>query len=586
MKYAFSNQGVRLCSWKGVTMKCLSSLLWAAFVLTLIFAGCESGDSDDSSGSVDETPSDGDSILPTPTGTYCVGVTPPIHLVDESRLETITEEDTNDQREVMVQIWYPVDAGAEGAASVYMDDETAETILEQLQSDFVILGVLLESLTGFQKKIQTHGLLDAPISAKFDRWPVLLFSPGWRAVFQEYASLLEDAASHGYMIVAINHPHFSSVTIFPDGRKVINTTPRGDETSAFIDRHFEVLSADMSFVRDRLESLEDNDILGRFAGRIDLNQVGVFGHSLGGAAAVEASRDDDRFYAAIGIDGKLHGEVLDDERVLRPLHFVLSESSFALSKTISSTWNKAEKGYFAELSGMQHVNFTDLPLLLSYLAPTALDGLSQNLLDMIGIGTIDPEHALELANTCNMAFFDTYLRQAPLEDFLSLTEGLPGVTFLPSHLPSDGTEVLSGSGAIGEACSTNADCKSYFCLTTDVIHTIFLDPTLEVPGGLCSGLNQDVCSSDIGGAAMNLGFLGEGFAVFDLCLSPCESVDDCRTQEGYDCFDPSGMVEDGLLSVDEANNYFHGHSFCIPPSFSDVIKNAIEVYVFSLTWTL
>ena len=51
-----------------------------------------------------------DSFLPILTGEYGVGVKK-MHLIDEDRYEEFTEDDPNDYREVMVQLWYPVIIG-------------------------------------------------------------------------------------------------------------------------------------------------------------------------------------------------------------------------------------------------------------------------------------------------------------------------------------------------------------------------------------------------------------------------------------------------------------------------------------------
>ena len=62
------------------------------------------------------------SFLPKLTGSYGVGVTT-MHLVDASRSENFTTDPT-DVREMMVQLWYPIETSNAGTRTEYMDYPT------------------------------------------------------------------------------------------------------------------------------------------------------------------------------------------------------------------------------------------------------------------------------------------------------------------------------------------------------------------------------------------------------------------------------------------------------------------------------
>ena len=55
-----------------------------------------------------------------------------------------------------------------------------------------------------------------------------------------------------------------------------------------------------------------------------MQRVGVFGHSLGGAAALQFCHDDSRCKAGIDVDGAPLGNVIS-EGVTQPFMFILSD---------------------------------------------------------------------------------------------------------------------------------------------------------------------------------------------------------------------------------------------------------------------
>ena len=65
--------------------------------------------------------------MPEPNGSYGIG-TIARHLTDESRAETHSE-DPNDKRELMINVWYPVDKNkTEGASTEHYPSEIGEAI--------------------------------------------------------------------------------------------------------------------------------------------------------------------------------------------------------------------------------------------------------------------------------------------------------------------------------------------------------------------------------------------------------------------------------------------------------------------------
>ena len=152
---------------------------------------------------------------------------------------------------------------------------------------------------------------------------------GLAALTTDYTTLVEDLASHGYVVVGFDAPYRSFVVVFPDGR-VIARAPQnsadlvsGSLQEQLADQLAQAWSADMGFALDQLERLNASDPSGRFLGRLDMQWVGVFGHSLGGATALQFCHDDSRCKAGIDVDGAPLGCIVADG-VTQPFLFLLS----------------------------------------------------------------------------------------------------------------------------------------------------------------------------------------------------------------------------------------------------------------------
>jgi predicted dienelactone hydrolase len=54
--------------------------------------------------------------------------------------------------------------------------------------------------------VKLSATADAIPLARRGGWPVVLFPPGFGVERELYAGLAEDLASHGYVVLAIDHP--------------------------------------------------------------------------------------------------------------------------------------------------------------------------------------------------------------------------------------------------------------------------------------------------------------------------------------------------------------------------------------------
>lgn len=345
-------------------------------------------------------------FLPVPTvivpsGDYTVG-TQIFRWVDSTRAEQITK-DTSDLRNVIVQAWYPAEGKTGGTHAPYLDG------LHRLPPN---VSVLPSFLMDHYDQIDTYGILNATVAKAGKGWPVILFLPGYGAARAFYTSFAAGLASHGYVVLCLDHPYESAITQLVDGQlatTIENFQPGAPNRLGFMKNRLDIRVADVQFVLNRLG--HRNSSTDSFFASLDLNRIGIAGHSLGGATGAAAMAYDSRIKAAVNIDGTLYGG-LPESIVPRP--FLLVESNkndtarFARYEAGNQLLFKTfGGGYRYELSNADHYSFTDVPLLLS--PPARL--LAAH---FFGLGQVSRRTHLSTISLLD-AFFDHSLNGNPLQ---------------------------------------------------------------------------------------------------------------------------------------------------------------------------
>ena len=186
--------------------------------------------------------------------------------------------------------------------------------------------------------IDTHSFINAPLASEQSSYPVVLFSHGLLGLPSDTSlTILENLASHGYIVVAIDHSYLNALTLFADGRVTSSLTLSEQfnkmsqkEQKEFQTKAIDVYKADMKFVIDELAKLNE-DPQSIFYHRINLQQIAAMGHSAGGTASIEFCRIDNRCKAAIDLDG-WYDQVIGQEPINKPLLLVFAEKSIEVSE--------------------------------------------------------------------------------------------------------------------------------------------------------------------------------------------------------------------------------------------------------------
>ena len=344
--------------------------------------------------------------LPQPTGPYATG-TRVEHLVDPVRMETHVAGSSR-PREIMVQIWYPATPDHQPLASYRRRRETT-------------------LLSSYMAVLKTHSYTDAAVATSGAPFPVLLFNPAWAGHRTQNTYQVEDLASHGFIVVGVDHTYNSGPVAFPDGR-VIGPTDTHDiagfqnttvaQQYAFGAREVDIEAGDDVLALNTL-SAANLDPRSPWFHRVDANDAGAFGHSFGGAVAAEVCYQDPRVKAALNEDGWMFGEVAT--RGLDKPYMVMNDDSPAItpaqlnSKDVQTRRESkltdidianlnhtmgAFGGYELTILGTRHFNFTDRPLY------SPLRRLTDS-------GPISPRRAHEIVEAYTLQFFAHRLQGKP-----------------------------------------------------------------------------------------------------------------------------------------------------------------------------
>jgi dienelactone hydrolase len=227
--------------------------------------------------------------------------------------------------------------------------------------------------------VTTHATLGTPISTVKKTWPVLLFSPGLSLPREMYTALCADLASRGYVVVALSEPYESAVSVLAGGQVVGQTTHpdvMGPPPHPALERLIDIRTADSSFALDQLSRLAQLEPNSPLAGHLDLEHVGIAGHSIGGATAVQVMAADRRFKVGVNLDGKLFGQE-PEARLGRP--FLWIQSGAAPTAEYAQGRDRfldglRDGGSLVTVRGSVHMSFTDGPSYLTALGRSLAGG--------------------------------------------------------------------------------------------------------------------------------------------------------------------------------------------------------------------
>jgi predicted dienelactone hydrolase len=346
-----------------------------------------------------------ETMLPAPTGSFAVGRAT-FDWRDPTRVDPMAPE-AGTKRELAAWIWYPAERNS-----------TAQTVdyLPAAWRKAMDGGWFITLMNRDPSRVRAHSFQDAALSGEQKQYPVVLMRPGLAALTTNYTSLVEDLASHGYVVVGFDAPYRSIVTVFPDGRVLKRAAQNnadlvgGEEQKELANALMQDWVADTGFALDKVEELNASDPAGRFTGRLDMQRVGMFGHSLGGATTLQFCHVDARCKAGIDLDGLPLGSVVADG-VGKPFMFLMSDHSGEagvekrqVMGDIQSIYERlpADGREMITIRGANHFGFSD----------DTKNHVAMGVMQTLG-RMMDGQRQIAITEHYIDVFFDVYLRGAP-----------------------------------------------------------------------------------------------------------------------------------------------------------------------------
>ncbi len=347
--------------------------------------------------------------IPNPSGPLAIG-TVIYEFTDTSRKELYSGKD--EARRFMIQAWYPAEIKAEDERAPWMSN--AEIYAPAVATYIDLPSFFLDHLA----LVNIPAFKNAQVAKTNGGYPVIIFSHGWNGFNAQNSGQALELASHGYVVIAVQHTYGAVTTVFPDGTIAPNNPKALPEDAE--DPNYEVVArilvdqwaGDISFALDQFIILnKDADSI--FFQSLDMERVGVYGHSTGGGAAIQFCGTDSRCDALLGMDPFMRpvsAEVIANG-VTQPAFFMFSQGWADL---VDSKNNYLFDQFYPNISnyqgavsinGTKHFDFSDLPL-LSPIAPQL--GLK---------GPLKGTRVIEIVNSYLLDFFEMTLNNKPSKLF-------------------------------------------------------------------------------------------------------------------------------------------------------------------------
>ncbi len=334
---------------------------------------------------------------PLAPGPYGVGVT------------TVTITDEERDRPLTVDVWFPVDEGAEGPAHQYT----------------FIPGTYYESpgaITATFADVSTDG-----------PFPLVAYSHGSGGIRYQHSNYTETLASHGYIVAAPDHTGNTAVD------RIVGGETDYDQVAS--DRPADIVTVIDALTEQGNAEVED------WPGSIDAESIAVTGHSFGGFTTLAVGAGFENTVGSVPADERVDaliplapasGAFTRDELagITTPLLVMVgtNDQTTPSDPNVDAIWENvsSEPLYRADLVDAQHQTFSDACAYIEFVPQLPEPNeLVIEVVEELGIegcspGDMPTERAQDLTNTLAVAFLESVFRDAEMitEDNTEIPEDL------------------------------------------------------------------------------------------------------------------------------------------------------------------
>ena len=245
----------------------------------------------------------------------------------------------------------------------------------------------------------SHALPGLPLLEGTNRFPILVYAHGGQYFRRDNIHKMTELASYGYVVISADY-YDAWFSYLPDGTLAVYD-PETDYAHVNLSIGLHDMSLlDTRFLLNELERMDRSD--SRFGGRLNLNQIGAFGWSFGGAVIADACRSDARVKAAVLYDAAFWSAPdVTLNGLTKPflcIHSMKPPNPSWPTPAINLVNRALKDAYFFQIADSDHDVFSDV--------------------DLIDKPTLFTYQTTALILAYTRAFFDHYLlgRTTPLLD--------------------------------------------------------------------------------------------------------------------------------------------------------------------------